>query len=217
MAMAFLDQLLEATAPEPRGARLFGVVVGTVTNNQDPDGLGRVKVKFPWLSDQDESTWARLAVPMAGNGRGTYFLPEVDDEVLVAFEQGDPRFPYVLGALWNGKDKPPADNADGKNNLRVLRSRSGHTIRLNDEAGKETIEIIDKSGENKLVIDTASNAITLTSKQDITLTAPQGTITLEAQKLALKSSADTKIEASAGMDLKANGTMNCKGATINLN
>lgn len=215
--MAFLDQLLEATAPGPREARLFGVVVGTVTNNQDPDGLGRVKVKFPWLSDQDESTWARLAVPMAGNGRGTYFLPEVDDEVLVAFEQGDPRFPYVLGALWNGKDKPPTDNADGQNNLRVMQSRSGHIIRLNDEEGKETIEIVDKSGENKIVIDTAAKAIAITSHQDITLSAPQGTITLDAKNLAFKSSADTKVEASGGMNLKANGTMNCKGATINLN
>jgi uncharacterized protein involved in type VI secretion and phage assembly len=217
MMMAFLDQLLEATAPGPREARLFGVVVGTVTNNQDPDGLGRVKVKFPWLSDQDESTWARLAVPMAGNGRGTYFLPEVDDEVLVAFEQGDPRFPYVLGALWNGKDKPPMDNEDGENNVRMIQSRSGHKIRLNDKAGEETIEISDKNGENKLVIDIANNAITLTSKQDITLAAPQGTITLDAQKLDLKSSTDTKIESSAGLDLKASGTLNCKGATINLN
>src|SRR5436305_6326639 len=145
-------------------SRISGVVVGVVTNNQnDPEGLGRVKVKFPWLSDEDESNWARVAAPMAGKERGFYFLPEVEDEVLVAFEHGDIRFPYVVGALWNGKDAPPASNGDGKNNVRVIKSRSGHVVKLNDEDGKETIEIVDKSGKNSLVVDTAKNTITITS------------------------------------------------------
>ena len=109
--------------------RISGVVVGVVTNTQDPAGLGRVKVKFPWLSDSEESFWARVATPMAGKGRGFYFLPEVEDEVLMAFEHGDARFPYVLGALWNGQDKPPESNEDGKNNIRSIKSRSGHVIR----------------------------------------------------------------------------------------
>lgn len=194
-----------------------GVVIGIVTNNQDPDKLGRVKVKFPWLSQEDESYWARIASPMAGGDRGTFFLPEIDDEVLVAFEQGDLRFPYILGALWNGKDTPPVTNEDGKNNIRMIKSRSGHTIRLNDEDGKETIEIIDKKGENKIFIDTAKDSITITAAKDITLSAPQGSIKLHAQKIELKSSADTKIEANSGMDIKANSTINIKGATINLN
>ena len=135
--MSLLDVLLDMSekAADPR---LFGLVVGVVTNNQDPDGLGRVKVRFPWLSDDEESHWARIAVPMGGKERGTYFLPEVDDEVLVAFEHGSPSFPYVLGALWNGKDVPPTTNDDGKNNLRLIKSRSGHVIKLNDEDGKET-------------------------------------------------------------------------------
>lgn len=205
---------------EPQAAiasRIFGVVIGVVTNNQDPDKLGRVKVKFPWLSEADESHWARVAVLMAGQGRGTCFFPEVDDEVLVAFEHGDVRFPYILGALWNGKDTPPTDNSDGKNNLRVIKSRSGHVIRLNDEEGKETIEIIDKSEKNSLIFDTSKNTITITSDKDITLSATKGAIKLEAQTIELKSSKDSKIEASAGMDIKASGTMNVKGATINLN
>lgn len=213
--MRFLDLLNDANAALPH--RLYGVVVGRVTNNQDPDNLGRVKVKFPWLSDSDESFWARLATPMAGNQRGMYFLPEVDDEVLVAFEQGDLRFPYILGGLWGGKDHPPTDNGDGKNNLRLIQSRSGHTIRLNDEDGKETIEIIDKTAKNKIVIDTSKNTISITTDKDITLSAPQGKITLDAQNLELTSSANTKIEAKAGVDVKANGTMNLKGTTINLN
>jgi len=212
-----LDALLDTDDAPAAAGRLFGLVVGVVTNNQDPDNLGRVKVRFPWLSDSEESHWARLAVPMGGKDRGTYFLPEVDDEVLVAFEHGDARFPYVLGALWNGKDAPPATNGDRKNNLRLIKSRSGHLIKLNDEDGKETIEIIDKSGKNSIVIDTAKNTLTITTDKDIALAAAQGTIKLEAQKIQLKSSADTKIEAGAGMDVKASATLNVKGATVNIN
>ena len=215
--MSFFDILIDTEEREAMGSRIQGVVVGVVTNNEDPDLMGRVKVKFPWLSDADESHWARIAAPMAGKERGVYFLPEVDDEVLVAFEHGDVRFPYVLGALWNGKEAPPAKNEDGKNNIRVIKSRSGHVIRLNDEDGKEKIEIIDKSEKNSIVFDTSENTITITVDKDITLSAPQGTIKLDAQNVELKSSADTKIEAGAGMDVKASSTMNIKGATVNIN
>jgi uncharacterized protein involved in type VI secretion and phage assembly len=209
--------LFDALLERDNTARITGVVVGVVTNNQDPDGLGRVKVKFPWLSDADESYWARIVSPMAGKERGLYCLPEVDDEVLVGFEHGDVRFPYVLGALWNGKDKPPADNSDGKNNVRLLKSRSGHVIRLSDENGKEKIEIIDKSEKNSIVFDTANNTITITADKDIILSAPQGTIKLDGQKIEAKSSADAKLEAGAGLDVKASGTLNIKGATVNIN
>jgi uncharacterized protein involved in type VI secretion and phage assembly len=215
--MRFFDLLMNAEEREAIASRVYGIVVGLVTNNQDPDGLGRVKVKFPWLNDDDESNWARIVTPMAGKEHGFYFLPEVNDEVLVMFEHGDVGFPYVLGALWNGKDKPPTTNSDGKNNQRVIKSRSGHTITLNDEDGKETIEIIDKSNKNKIVIDSANNAIAITTDKDITLSAPNGTLKLEAQKIEIKSSSDTKIEASAGMGIQANSTLNVKGATINLN
>ena len=169
--MTVFDVLAEAQSRETAPNRHFGVAVGVVTNNQDPDGFARVKVKFPWLSDEDESHWARVATPMAGEDRGLYLLPEVDDEVLVAFEHGDVRFPIVVGALWNGKDRAPAANDDGKNNIRMLKSRSGHVIRLNDEDGKETIEVIDSSGKNSLIIDTAANKITITAEQDISLSA----------------------------------------------
>lgn len=213
-----LFEILVETEEQALGAgRIYGVVIGIVTNNRDPKKLGRVKVKFPWLSDKDESNWARIATLMAGNRQGTYFLPEVNDEVLVAFERGDVHFPYILGALWNGKDKPPTPNDDGKNNVRVIQSRSGHRIRLNDENGKEKIEIIDKSGKNSLVFDTEKNAIAITSSQDITLFASQGTLKLEAKTIELKSAADTKIESGAAMNLNASATMNLKGATINLN
>ncbi len=215
--MNFWNLVVDVPEKEANSQKIYGVVIGIVTNNQDPERFGRVKVKFPWLSDEDESAWARMATPMAGKERGIYFLPEVDDEVLVAFEHGDLRSPYVLGSLWNGKDSPPVTDDDGKNNLRVIKSRSGHVIRLNDADGKEKIEIIDKTGKNSLVFDTASNTITIVSDKDIILKASQGKIELEAQTIELKSSADSKIEAGKGMDVKASATMNLKGATINLN
>ncbi|NET16665.1 MAG: phage tail protein, partial [Okeania sp. SIO1H6] len=197
--MRLFDLLTDNEQREAIASRIYGVVVGVVTNNEDPEGLGRVKVKFPWLSDEDESDWARIAAPMAGNERGIYFLPEVDEEVLVVFEHGDVRFPYIIGFLWNGQDKPPASNEDGNNNIRVIKSRSGHVIRLNDKEGKETIEIVDKTEKNSIVFDTATNTIAITSDGDITLSAAQGNIKLEAQNIEIKSAAETKIKADAGV------------------
>lgn len=200
------DHLL---SPAPATARFYGLCVGVVTNNKDPDGLGRVKVRFPWLSAQDESAWARVATPMAGPNRGFYCLPEVDDEVLVGFEQGVMEHPYVVGALWNGKDKPPEKNADGKNNVRALTSRSGHTIRLDDGDGVEKIEIIDKSGKNKVVIDTAKNAITIAANADVTVQAGSGKVAVAGAEISVK--------AKGKMSLEAGGQMVIKGATVNIN
>lgn len=200
------------------------MVTAVVTNNQDPDGLGRLKVKFPWLGESVESAWARIATPMAGAQRGVYFLPEVDDEVLVVFEHGDMRFPYVLGALWNGKDKPPVSGEQAKGNaVRMIKSRSGHILRLTDEKGKEKIEIED--GKNKLVIDTAAKTITVSADQDIKLSAPQGQITLSANaivieaqsKVEIKSAGSAEIDAKASLDLKASGPANLKGTVVNIN
>ncbi len=212
--MSITDLLEETKGP---ASRINGVVIGIVTNNQDPDKLGRVKVKFPRISGDTESPWARVVSLMAGKERGAFFLPEVDDEVLVVFEHGDIGMPFVIGGLWNGVDVPPETNSDGKNNVRMIKSRSGHVIRLTDEDGKEKIEIIDKSKKNSIVFDTAKNTITMTEDKDITLSAPQGTIKLDAQKIETKSSADTQIESGAGLDAKASGTLNIKGATVNIN
>ncbi|RPI77310.1 MAG: phage tail protein [Desulfobacteraceae bacterium] len=200
-----------------RSNRMYGVVVGVVTNNKDEDGLGRVKVKIPRLSGDDESHWARVVSFMAGKERGAFFLPEVDDEVLVAFEHGDLALPYVIGALWNGTDVPPETNSDGENNVRVIQSRSGHIIRLNDKEGEETIEITDKTEKNSIVISTKDNKITITSDKDIELSAKNGKISLDAKDVEIKSSAGTKLEASADLDLKASGNNTIKGATVNIN
>ena len=130
-----------------------GIVIGIVADLDDQEELGRVRVRFPHLNDQ-MSDWARLATPMGGKERGLFFRPEKEDEVLVAFEHGDPRRPYIVGSLWSKPDPPPGD--DGKrveNNWRFFRSRSGHLLKFDDTSGAERIEIVGKGGEHKVVVD----------------------------------------------------------------
>ncbi|MCW5783301.1 MAG: phage baseplate assembly protein V [Nitrospirales bacterium] len=145
--MNLVDTLLDRSEETKKGKRVYGVASGIVTNNQDPDGYGRVKVKFPWLEEESESDWVKVASFMAGKERGGVFLPEVDDEVLVAFEQGDINHPFVIGALWSQEDPPPETNADGKNNIRKFTSRSGHEIIFNDDAEGQQEKIEIHSGE----------------------------------------------------------------------
>jgi len=201
------------------GDPLRGLVIGIVTNNKDPDGLGRIKVALPWLADRFETDWARIASPMAGPSRGLYALPEVDDEVLVGFAHGRLDSPFVLGALWNGKDKPPETNSDGKNDRRSLTSRSGHVIRLTDTKGEERIEILDKSGKNSVVIDTKSNTVTVSADADVVVRATKGKLTLAGDGGVEISSAkgDVKVTAGKGMDVKANAKLVLKGATVDIN
>jgi uncharacterized protein involved in type VI secretion and phage assembly len=188
--------------------RIYGVVVGIVTANKDPDGLGRVKVKFPWLANDAESAWARIATLMAGKDRGTFLLPEIDDEVLVAFEHGDLRYPYIVGALWNGKDTPPVPNTEGQHHRRLIKSRSGMTLLLDDTAGSEKIEIADNNGHHRLVIDMANKKIILSAQGNINITAPEGTITISAKTLTLDST--------EAMEVQAQGTLNVQGHTVNI-
>lgn len=189
------------------------LVIGLVLDNEDPDGLGRVRIKLPGLSADESGYWARVAAPMAGDGRGTFFLPEKKDEVLVAFEQGDITRPYILGALWNTEDKPPATNP----NVRLIKSRKGHSVRFDDTDGAEKIEIIDKSGENSVTLDTESSTISIKSSQDVVIEAPQGKISLHARNVEVKSTADTNVEAQTTLNLKAGATMTIKGQRVNIN
>lgn len=212
-----------------------GVVLALVKSTKDPDGLGRVQITFPWRGkeEDEELYWARFSTLMGGNGRGTFFYPDVDDEVLVAFEHGDIDSPYIIGALWNDQDVPPEENSEGENNIKMIKTRSGHIIKLDDTDGSEKIEIIDKTEGNKISIDSANNKISIVSAGDIELLASDGKITIDATEIEIKSSKSSitvntndikvnssgsaKIEASAGMDLKASGAMNIKGSTVNIN
>jgi phage baseplate assembly protein V len=211
------DLIQALFAPDRNAGHFYGVVVGVVTNNQDPQDMHRVKVSFPWLNGGQESNWARVAAAMAGNGRGAYFLPEVGDEVLVAFEHGSADHPFVIGALWNGRDTAPESNADGENNHRTLHSRSGHVVRLNDKSGSETIEIIDKTGNQKVVIDSAANTVSIEAQGDISITSSSGKLSMSAVGIELESKAGVKVEAATNMDLEANAVVTVKGAMIKLN
>ena len=212
------DELLRRllTPPDSDG-RLYGVVVGIVTNNQDPQGMHRVKVRFPWLSQDDESNWARVAAAMAGNDRGAYFLPEVDDEVLVAFEHGSVEHPFVIGSLWNGKDKMPENNSAGTNDNRGFKSRSGHVIRLGDKSGGESIEIIDKTGNNRIVITSNGNKIDIQAQGDISITSSTGKLTMSAVGVEIQSQTDVKITANTTIDVNANAQVSVQGAIVKLN
>lgn len=207
---------LLASANDTRQGRITGVITGVVTNNTDPQGIGRVKVKFPVISDNDESYWARLSAPIAGPERGTYFLPEVGDEVLVAFERGDINYPYILGALWSSDRKSPETTEDAQKKY-TIRSRTGLLIRMDDTPGDEKIEIYDKPKDNSIIIYVKDNKIEISAKSEITITAQGGKLKLKGKGVEISSDTDVKIEAGTSMDLKSSSQMKLKGATIDLN
>ncbi len=207
--------------------RIQGVVVGLVTNLNDPDDFGRVKVKFPWLPKADgaeiESWWCRIAAPMAGPTRGFYFLPEINDEVLVSFDHGDSGFPYIIGYLWNKTEKPPLAIgnavASGKVKQRIIKSTSGHVIILDDTQGAEKIIIRDKTAKNEVIIDSASNTMSIKVDKDMTIDAKGavsiktsgGDMTLEANNFNVKAKQAVKMEATSTMNLKATSSMTIEG------
>ena len=190
--------------------KIDGVVIGIITNIKDAQNLGRVQVKYPWMPKYNgaelSSNWARVATFGGGKDRGILFMPEVDDEVLVAFENGDANFPYIVGVLWNSKDKPPAGAiVGGKVNQRIIRSRSGHVVILDDTQGKEKISITDKTGKNSIEIDSKTNAMTFTTTGDFTIDA--------GGKLTIKSKQDMMIQSMAKADIKANTNLSMEAKT----
>ena len=222
-----------------------GVVVGIVTNVQDPDNYGRVKVKFPWMQNgatEIESYWARIAMPSAGKERGFYFLPEVNDEVLIAFEHGDPSTPYIVGALWNGKDAPPETNADahknGKTVHRIIASRLNHKIVFDDSDDKPSILIMDKTGKQSVLIDSNKNSITIEAAGNMLIDAKgnidiksggninisaTGNIKAEGVNVDVNAKGNAKVEATGMLNLKGTGSAtlespaatNIKGSVLN--
>ena len=188
-----LEMILDVRLPSGLGGRWYGAFPALVTDIADPEGQGRVKIALPWSADTAGGryeTWARLATFMAGNNRGSWFIPDVDDEVLVVFEGGDPRRPYVIGSLWNGRDTPPESmDGAGRNFKKVLRSRNGVKITLDDADGQEqmiletpggqsltlkdgpgAVEIVDSNG-NSIKLETSG--ITITAAAKVTVNASQ--------------------------------------------
>jgi uncharacterized protein involved in type VI secretion and phage assembly len=197
------------------GGYVKGVAVALVTQNKDDDGLCRVKVSYPWHDKPRESYWARLATPMAGKERGLVMIPEVGDEVLVAFEREDLRFPYVLGALWNGKDKPPLANGDGKNDKRTLKSRKKHYL-LFDDGESGVVELAHEKGR-KIVFDDKGFVVQDEKGNVVKVDSDSGAMTIEAKgQLNIKASSIT-IEATGTLELKADATLTIRGSLVNIN
>lgn len=185
------------------------IVAAVVDDLADPEGLGRVRVRFPHL-DQELSNWARVVSAGAGKDRGNFFRPERGDEVVVGFEHDDPRRPYVLGGVWNSPDPPPKDRKAVDNDLRQIVTRSGHVVRFDDGKGKERIEIIAAGGDQHVVIDVAGGRIEVKAgKGDVVVDA--------AGRVTVKSSGDLSISARGNLEIKAGGKLTLSGSTVDIN
>ena len=207
-------------------AKMFGVEVAIVTNN-DPSADNNapawakngnvVKVCFPRLPGKPESDWIRIAQPAAGAGRGFYWVPEVNDEVLIAFERGEAHRPYVIGSLWNGKDKPMKTAFNKDNTTRMIQTKSGHTIILEDKKGDEKIVIADKSGKRTLTFDVKAKKFLIEAKEGDVEIHAEKKIILDCEDFELKTKKTGKMTIGSTFDLKIDSTGNIKsGSTLNI-
>lgn len=182
---------LERAASGP-GGLFYGVYPAIVTDVVDPNNQGRVKVRLPWSPDADSSAyevWARLATMMGGNNRGSWFIPDKDDEVLITFEGGHPRRPYVVGGLWNGQDVPPERmDGSGNNYLKTLLSRQGIRITMDDTDGAVKLRLETPNGQS-IVLSDQDNSIVAEDSNGNSIKMDAGGITITA-------SAQVKIQAS---------------------
>ena len=191
-------------AEQPRPKRMTGVVSARVVKHNDPRSMGRVQIKYDWM-DESMTSWARMTTPSAGGGRGFMFMPEIGDEVLVAFEHGDPERPYIVGALWNGVDTAPRQGfweeegteSAGSNGIQVARdvarndikrivTKSGHRIQMVDVKGRESIVISTPGGQVIQLVDQCPESggrqmLALSSPGDIYLNAPNGRVHLRCK------------------------------------
>lgn len=219
LASAFANQIRGA---EAESSRVFEPVIGIVTDNKDPSKLGRVKLKIPILSEQDSTFWCPIIMLGAGKNRGWFYIPEKGDEVLVMFEHGDLNRPLVVGALWNGKDKPPDKNPGG-NPRRVIKSREGSKITFDDD--KEQLIIEDGVQKGKITIDAKANKITIEALDgDVCFQTPADDMIIVAQSIELTASQNLEIHAGQAMAWGAGGSATIKsgqttlsGAKVNTN
>lgn len=201
---------LDVAHPRAFSKRLVGSHIQTalVANNQDPENLGRIKVNFPWASDAD-SVWARIATADAGEQRGFYTIPDVGDEVLVAFERGDTTQPVIIGSLWNNSAKPHSEAPDPDNMVKMWVTRSGNMFFMSDIEGEQEIRLL--TGDKK-------NSIMLKAKgPEIVIQSDGGDITLKGKNIKFET--DEKVELKAGSELKVSSGTNMKieaGANLEL-
>jgi len=208
---------------EEEGARVYEAVVGIVTDIKDDQKLCRVKVKIPSLPITDNTWWSSWISIGGAKDRGWFSLPEVDDEVLIMFEHGEIHRPIILGALWNGKDKAPDNNSDGKDARRVFKSKTGHKVTFEDDQG--FIQIEDGGGIGTIKIDAKGNKIEITAKQGCGAFQAKDELIILAGEIAItaKGNCDlmgksSGVDGSATATVKIEGNMVAlKGSTIDIN
>jgi uncharacterized protein involved in type VI secretion and phage assembly len=197
--MSLLEALQQPEQQEQ--GTIEGVAIGVVT----------------WRENRRESHWARVASIGGGKDRGLYWIPEVEDEVLVICDKKDMQHMYVIGSLWNGQDKPPDGNADGENNIRLLKTRNGHEIRLVDKKGQGQVIVKSEKGYSVVIDDKDSKIEISGGTNKVTIQVAQNGITIESGATISIKSKSISIEASASMTLKSGGPMKLEGTPILLN
>ena len=232
--MSCLENLIDSVEEsiDQLNRKFYGVVTGKVRSVSDPLNLGRVQLKLPFLDDSDSSPWARIAAPMAGRFYGHYFIPSVDDEVLVAFEHGDVKAPYVIGALWTAKSQPPLSSPSTEK--RAIRTPGGSQIVFEDRPAAITIQTapnatqslpgtVSPTGSNHSVALTQSG-IELASGKEIKLgvqttkvkiSSSGVEITLGSSSIKLSTSS-VEIQAPS-VSITATGSLKIQGATVSIN
>lgn len=229
--------LLSLLKPSTRLQPGQTLLIGKVTNNQDPDGLGRVRVKFPTLTENHESQWARVVAIGAGNSRGFDCLPEINDEVLVGFEHGDIHRPFVIGGLWNGVDPTPEPVANSVTSsgvrLRTFKTRTGHELQFVEEdkgASKKGIRLTSVYG-HQIYLDDSSQQIEIHTKNGhkVVLDDRNKKIAIDSagghqyvmndmsRSISMTSTGSVSIKAKTTLDLEASGIVTVKGSLIRLN
>ncbi|MEH2064489.1 MAG: VgrG-related protein [Nostoc sp.] len=209
--------LFTTLSPEKRLQPSETLLVGIVTNNKDPQKWGRVKVKFPTMTEEHESDWARVVALGAGPNRGFDCLPEVNDEVLVGFEHGDIHRPYVIGGVWNGKDAPPEsvdDSVTSGVRLRTIKTRVGHTLQFVEEdkgSSKKGIRV-ETTGGHKIYLNDSDRCIEIETTGGHKIKMDD-----MGQSVSVKSTGNMSLDAAGNIDITANGVITVKGAMIRLN
>jgi uncharacterized protein involved in type VI secretion and phage assembly len=211
------------------GIRVPGVVPAIVDDVNDPDQNGRVRVRFPWMAEKYKSDWCRVVHAGAGKQRGFLILPEVGDEVLVGFDQGDVRRPFVLGGLYNGQDKAktgPGSLLDGSThavNNRLFTSRRGHQLVFVD--ADDHCGVVVSTGDGKIAVrlDQANKKVEIMSSGDVTVTADggvtfevKGAFTVKAQSISLEGQTTTSVKG-AQVEVDSSGPMKVTGQPVQIN
>jgi uncharacterized protein involved in type VI secretion and phage assembly len=211
---------------------LFGVYYGIVTQNKDPDAMCRVKIRLPWLDqgDVDQTQWALIATPMAGDKYGWYTIPDVGDVVAVMFLAGDIAHPVVLGGVWSKTDNPPEDNSAQKDEFRGYRSRAGSRV-VFDDSSNGKVYFADKTDKNALVVGSFQKgssgpnarhgdvppAISGSPQGGVSIASMEGEINLTAKGKLKVDAQNIEITSKTNVDIKASGNANFEGAMVACN